>query len=585
MPAFPRTIIAALLAAGVSLVQAQVPSADDDDDDDGPPAEAPAPESAAPARPSANLPAQELSSQLLYDFLLGEIAAQRDSPGFAAQTYLDLARRTRDPRVARRAVEIATQARRPDIALEAARVWLDTDPNSTQALQTLTVLLVTNKRVEDAEPYLAKLLASEPTAAANSFLQLGRLLSGNPDTAANLRLVKKLAEAYPNLPQAHFAVAQAAAAANDEATALAEIRRASALRPDWELAAIYEAQLLQRRGRGEASKRLAAYLEKYPDSREVRLNYARSLVLDKRYPEARAEFEAIQKRFPNDTDAIYAVGLLALQAKEYGVAEANMKRLLELGFRDANMVRYMLGQIAEEQKDWNGAIDWYKTVQRGENALPARMRTASVMAKQGKLDEARAYLHNLPAQNETQRVQLLVAESQLLREANKNREAFDLLAQALQKTPDQPDLLYDHALTAEKLDRYDVLESSLKRLIQVQPDHAHAYNALGYSFADRNVRLPEAKQLIEKALSISPDDYFIVDSMGWVLYRMGDLKGAAAQLRRAWNGRPDGEIGAHLGEVLWNLGERDEARKVWQEAEKVSPDNETLQKTLKRFNP
>ena len=586
MPAFLRLLLAALLAAGFSLVHAQAPSTDDDDDDDdAPSAETPAPEIASPAKPQANLPPQDLSNQLLYDFLLGEIAAQRDSPGFAAQTYLDLAKRTRDPRVARRAVEIATHARRPDLALEAARVWHDVDPSSLQALQTLTVLLVSNKRVDDAEPYLAKLLASEPTAAANSFLQLGRLLAGNPDAEANLRVVKRLAAPYEKLPQAHFAVAQAAAAANDEATALAEIRRASELRPDWELAAIFEAQLLQRRGASEASRRLAAFLQKYPDSREVRLNYARSLVLEKRYPEARAEFEGIEKRFPSDTDAIYAVGLLALQAKEYGVAEANMKRLLDLGYRDANTVRFTLGQIAEEQKNWTGAMDWYKTIQRGENAMPARMRTAGVMAKQGKLDDARAYLHNVPTQTEPQRVQLLVAESQLLREANKNREAFDLLGDALKTLPDQPDLLYDHALTAEKLDRYDVLESSLKRLIQVKPDHAHAYNALGYSFADRNVRLPEAKQLIEKALSISPDDYFIIDSLGWVLYRMGDLKGAAAQLRRAWNGRPDGEIGAHFGEVLWAMGEREEARRIWQEAEKASPENETLQKTLAKFKP
>ncbi len=143
----------------------------------------------------------------------------------------------------------------------------------------------------------------------------------------------------------------------------------------------------------------------------------------------------------------------------------------------------------------------------------------------------------------------------------------------------------DHALTAEKLDRFDVLESSLKRLIQIKPDHAHAYNALGYSFAERNLRLPEAKQLIDKALEIAPNDFFIIDSLGWVLYRMGDLKGAAQQLRRAWEGRPDGEIGAHLGEVLWALGERDEARRIWQESLKASPESETLQKTLKRFSP
>jgi len=580
LAAFAATLLAAgLLASGA---QAQQPSdVADDEDDDAPPALQLAPAPGAPL----NLPLQDLTGQTLYDYLLGEIAAQRGNPGLAAQTFLELTRRTRDPRIARRAVEVANLARMPALALESARIWYETEPASAQALQALIVLLVGTRRVDEAEPYLAKLLATDANAAANGFMQLGRLLAGNPDAAANLRVVRKLAERYPDLPQAHLAVSQAAAAANDEAPALAAARSALALRPDWEIAALYEAQLLQRRSPAEAAKRLAAFLEKHPDSRDVRLGHARMLVLDKRYPEARAEFESILKRFPKDIDAIYAVGLLAFQVKEFAVAEANLKRLLELGYRDANAVRYTLGQIAEEQKDWPRAIGWYEAIQRGEQALPARMRVANAIAKQGKLAEARAYLHGVSVQGEPQRVQLLVAESQLLRDANLHREAFDLLGEALQKSPDQPDLLYDHALTAEKLDRFDVLESSLKRLIQLKPDHAHAYNALGYSFAERNLRLPEAKQLIEKALAIAPADFFIIDSLGWVLYRMGDLQGAARELRRAWDGRPDGEIGAHLGEVLWTLGERDEARRIWQESLKTSPESDTLQKTLKRFNP
>jgi tetratricopeptide (TPR) repeat protein len=585
MPRYFRlqaSVAAALLAAlaWLSVAHAQQAPVPDDDDEDAPVV------AALPAqKPPANLPLQDLTSPMLYDFLLGEIAAQRGSPAFAAQTYLDLAKRTRDPRVARRAVEMANFARMPELALEAARIWHEADPDSPQALQTVIVLLVSSKRVEQAEPYLAKLLAMDQTAAPNVFMQMGRLLGASAEPEANLRVVRSLAERYPSLPQAHFAVAQAASAARDDALALAELHRVAELRPDWEIAAVYEAQLLQRRSPAEAAKRLADYLEKYPDSRDVRLNYARLLVLDKRAAEARGEFENIVKRFPGDVDAIYAVGLLAFQVKEYAIAEANMKRLLDMNFRDPNAVRYTLGQIAEEQKDWPGAIGWYKTIPAGEYALPARVRTANAIAKQGKLDAALAYLRSGGTPNEAQRVQLLVAESQLLREANRNKEAFDLLGEALTKTPDQPDLLYDQALTAEKLDRFDVLEASLKRLIQLQPGHAHAYNALGYSFADRNVRLPEAKQLIEKALSLSPDDFFIVDSMGWVLYRMGDLKGAAAQLRRAWEGRQDGEIGAHLGEVLWVSGDRSGAQRIWQEALKASPENETLQKTLKRFAP
>ena len=566
-------LLAALFAA---LAQAQpAPATDDDEDDDEPPP------AAAPAKPPANLPLQELTEPLLYSFLLSEIAAQSGGAGIAAQTYVDLARQTRDPRVARRAVEMANFARAPQLALEAAQIWYEIEPESLQAPRTITALLVSARRVDDAVPYIARLLAGEG-AAAGGLMQLAQLLAQNPDKAANLRAVRKLAEPYALVPEAHFAIAQAAAAANDEALAGEALAHAASLRPGWELAAIFEAQVLRRRSPGEAIERLSAYLEKYPGARDARMSYARLLVGEKRYPEARAEFEKLLAFHKDDTEAIYGVGLLAMQAKDYATAEANLTRLLELGYRDQNALRLTLAQIAEEQQNWPRAIGWYDTIRRGEHALQARLRTANAIAKQGRLDEARAYLRAVSA-GEPERVQLLIAEAQLLREAGRHGDAFELLGSALEKNPEQPELLYDHALTAEKLNRLDVLESNLRKVIQVKPDHAHAYNALGYSLADRNERLPEARKLIERALELAPEDYYIIDSMGWVLYRLGDLKGAAEQLRRAWRGRPDGEIGAHLGEVLWVLGERAEAELVWREALEASPENDTLQKTIQRL--
>ena len=525
----------------------------------------------------------ELSEPMLYEFLLGEIALQRGDAGLAAQTYVDLAKRTRDPRIARRAVEVANQARMPELALEAAKLWQEIEPASAQALQVVAALLVTSKRVEEAEPYLVKLLAADGVNVENGFMQMNRLLAGNPDKVANLRVVRNLAAKYPELAQAQFAVAQAAALAGDDAAALEAIRRAGKIRPDWETAAIFEAQLLQKQSPAEAAKVLGNFVEKYPTAREARINYARVLVLDKRFPEARKQFEALLAASPGNSEVIYAVGLLAFQLKDYAVAEENMKRLLGLKYRDPGGVRYVLGQIAEEQKHWPEAIKWYESVADGDQVIPARVRAAGAMAKQGKVDEARAFLQRVGAEFPDERVQFTVAEAQLLRDANRNREAYDMLGQALKQDPEQPELLYDYALTAEKLERYDVLETNLRKLIQVRPDHAHAYNALGYSFAERNTRLPEAKKLIEKALEIAPEDYFIIDSLGWVLYREGNLKGAAEQLRRAYLGRPDAEIGAHLGEVLWVMGQREEADKVWQESLKASPENESLQKTIKRF--
>jgi tetratricopeptide (TPR) repeat protein len=543
-------------------------------------------EAATPTATNANLqPEQSLSEALLYEFLIGEIAAQRGDPVLAARTYIDLARRTRDPRVARRAVELASTAHEQALALEAAKLWQETEPDSIRALQAVTALTIAAKRVDEAEPYLAKLLAAQSTNAASGFMQLNRLLVRNPDKAASLRVVRRLAAPYPKLPEAHFAVAQAALAAGDEKAALGAIRRAIALRPDWAIGVLFEAQILQTRAPAQAAARLERYLEHYPDQRDVRMNYARVLVLEKRYPEARKQFERLLADNPGNTDVIFAVGLLAFQLKDYEVAERNLERLLELNYSDVNTVRYTLGQIAEERKDWAKAIRWYETVGAGEQSLPAQLRVASVMARQGKLDEGRAYLHSIVLKDEQQRVQILVAEAQLLREANRNDEAYKLLGKALEQNPDEPDLLYDHALTAEKLEQFDVLETNLRKLIEVRPDHAHAYNALGYSFADRNTRLEEARVLIERALELSPNDAFIVDSMGWVLYRQGNAQAAVAQLRRAWSLRPDAEIGAHLGEVLWAAGDREEANRVWDEALREHPDNETLLKTLRRFRP
>jgi tetratricopeptide (TPR) repeat protein len=498
---------------------------------------------------------------------------------------IDLARRTQDPRIARRAVEMSGMARLPDLALDAARLWLEADPQSAQALQTVTGLLVRARRVSEAEPYIERLLTANANSAASGFLQLGRLLAANPDKPANLQVVRRLAAKHADLPEAQLAVSQAALAANDEKGALESVRRAAQLRPGWAVAALVEAQILQKRDPAAAANRLAAYLEQYPDEREVRMSYARMLVGAKRYAEARSQFEILLAAHPNDTGVVYAVGLLAHQLKDYPVAEANFKRLLQLGYQDPDAVRLALGQVAEDQGQWARAIEWYQAVGQGEHYLQSRLKVAQALAKQGKLDEARKFLRAMEVGEDRQRIQLIVAEAQLLRDANRPREAFEMLGEALKKEPEQPDLLYDIALTAERIERFDVLEEKLRKLIQLRPDHAHAYNALGYSLADRNLRLPEARKLIEKALELAPEDSFIIDSMGWVLYREGDIRGAIGYLRRAYSERPDAEIGAHLGEVLWMSGQRDEAKRVWDEALKNHPDNEALQKAVKRFRP
>jgi tetratricopeptide (TPR) repeat protein len=444
-------------------------------------------------------------------------------------------------------------------------------------------LLVASSRYDEAAPYLKKLLATAPNGPGNGFVQLTRTLANAQDKAAALKLVQELAADYPKLSQAHLTVAQVAAGAGDDRLALDEVGTALQLQPDSETAVLFEAQLLQKTSPDRAAALLRNFLKKYPAAREARLGYARLLVAQKRFGEARAEFETLMAGAPDNTDMAFAVALLSLQLKDYDAAERYLKRLLDTDYRDKDGVKLYLGQVAEERNDFPEALRWYGGVGEGDQYVQAQIRYAEVLFKQGKLDAARAHLQQAAARNSQQRVQLILAEAQLLREANQPKAAFDLIGRALDRLPNDPDLLYDYAMLAEKIDRVDILEASLRKLIEIRPEYAHAYNALGYSLADRNERLPEAQALIEKALKLAPDDAFIIDSMGWVLYRQGKPKDALGYLQRAFSDHPDPEIAAHLGEVLWSLGKHDEAERVWQDATQKSPANETLANTIKRL--
>ncbi len=540
---------------------------------------------AKPAPHKPPLPNQELTEQLLFKLMLAEVAVQRGQPNVAVQAYLDLARETRDPRIARRATEVAWGARFVSAALEAAGIWLEADPQSAQAREIMVVVLLNQTRLAEAQPHIEKWLAADPANAGHSFLQLSSLLGRHKDKAAAATLMQALAQPYSEVPEARFATAQAAWNANEPQLALDEARAALELRPDWEAAALFQAQVLQRRSNDETLQYLAGYLKAHPQAMDVRLNYARLLVNQKKFDEARKQFEVLLREHPENADVTMAVALLAMQTKDYGAAEIQLKRALEINYKDPDAVRFYLGQLNEERKHFDEALKWYGSIGQGGQYINAQARYAGVLAKQGRLADARRHLQQVSPQNNQQRVRLTQAEAQLLRDANEYQQAFDLLGQALEKLPDAPDLLYDHAMAAEKVNRIDVLESSLRRLIKIQPDNAHAYNALGYMMADRNERLPEARTLIGTALELAPDDPFIMDSMGWVLYRQGQHKEGIDYLQRAFSLRPDPEIAAHLGELLWVDGQREQARKIWAEMLKDHPQNEVLQKTLKRFVP
>ncbi len=527
------------------------------------------------------LPKQELTPQMLYQFLLAEIAGQRGQLGLSTEAYRELANTTRDPRVARRAAEVAFFARRYDTALESARLWSQIEPESAEARYLITALLVAANRPDELAAQLSVQLAAEGTNLGGALMQLNRQLARLPDKQVARQLVDKVTAPYDGIAEAHFARAQAAHGAGDGVAALAEIDRALALRPDWEYAALVRVQLMSRSS--DAIAWLGQFAAANPKAQEARLTYARMLVGGRRYEEARREFGSLLAANPENTDVLYAVAVLSMQLGDMAEAEKQLKRLVELNYADINVARVYLGQIAEEGKRWDEAVGWYKQVDSGEKYLVARLRAASVMAGRGKLDEARQFLRESIATTPVERVQILIGEAQLLREAGRHDDAYQMLADGLVAEPAQTELLYETALAAERVGKLDVLERNLRQLIVLKPDYAHAYNALGYSFADRNMRLDEASQLIDKALQLAPEDPFILDSKGWVLFRQGDTTGAIDALQKALAIRADPEIAAHLGEVLWSAGRRDEAKKTWNDAVKASPANEVLVDTIKKF--
>lgn len=527
--------------------------------------------------------ARTSSAQVVYQVLLGEIALQRGDADLASQAYASLALRTRDPKALERAVEVAGHARRFDLATEVAKLWLEVEPQSVRAQQLLSGVLLMSNQLAELEPQLARMLESDKEALGTNLLNLNRMLARNPDRRAVFHLVEKLCAPYFGIAEAHYATALAAASAGERKRALVEVARSLELRTDWEAAAQFEAQLLAQDSVIQGIATLQRFVTKYPKAAEARLQLARALIGEKRYAEARVHFDRLLRDSPNNAEAVFPAAILALQQNDAERAERHLTHLLSLDFPDYSVVHYYLGRIAEEAKRNATAIEHYEQVKTGEHILSARLGAARILAGQGQFEEARRHLHDMKTTSAQDRTQLQLAEAQLLRDAKKLAEAFALLQEALIGQPEQPELLYEAAMIAERLDRFDVLETHLRRLIELQPESAQAYNALGYSLAERNLRLPEAFELISTALKLSPGDPYILDSMGWILYRQGDFTGALNHLEQAYKERFDPEIAAHLGEVLWKMDRRDEARRTWQEAQKKHPDNETLTAIIKKF--
>ncbi|MDQ8023605.1 MAG: tetratricopeptide repeat protein [Moraxellaceae bacterium] len=533
--------------------------------------------------PPANLPAQELSGAVLFEAVLAELAALRRDLPTATAIYLDLARKTRDPRYSRRATELALVARDFKSAGDGARLWLAQEPGNVDAARVLAGVVASSRgKIEELESALVRVLAGDSAKRGALMLELPSVYAGFTDKAAALASIERLTAPYLNTPEAQFARAGAYADAKRLDSAEAAASEALKLKPDFEQAAILRAQSAPAVRRAAAMEQLGEFGKQYPQAREARMAYGRWLVSERRNQEAAEVYRKLLADFPDNREFAFAVALLSAEVGDNATAEAQLRRLISEGYRP-DLLHLQLGRLLASTNRDDAAVIELSQVGVGENYAAARMGLAQIEVKRGRMDAARALLRAAAEQDTGNFENYLLAEAQLLRQNQRDADSLTVLNELLARRPDNQDALYESALTADRLQKYDVMESRLRRLIVLRPDGAHAYNALGYSFADRNVRLDEAEKLIAQALKLQPEDAAILDSMGWVKYRRGDLKAALDYLQRAHALNQDAEITAHLGEVLWALGRRDEARKTWQGSLKDNPESTVLRTTMLRL--
>ncbi|MBI5716132.1 MAG: tetratricopeptide repeat protein [Burkholderiales bacterium] len=576
----------------------------------------PAAEAAAPV---SNSP---LDAPLFYQLLIGELELRGGENGTAYAVILDAARRTRDEALFRRAVNIALSSRSGDQALAAARAWRATRPESTDALRTQLQILVALGRLQDlTEPARALINATPAPERGGTIVALPRFFAraGEPKVVAALveEIVRPHMQAEGTRVPARVALGRAWLAAGDAERALALVREANGLEPAAPAPVLLAMEMM--RGQPEAARIVAAHMARPDVEPQMRLAYVRSLTDSQRYAEAVAQLQQAVKQQPEFAPAYITLGALHLELRSPREAEAALTRYVELvqGARGAQGVPgagnapatalddsdsdrddepmqaspergliqawLMLAQAAEQRGDYAAAEGWLKRIDDPRRALEVQTRRASMLARQGKVGEAREMIRQAPERTTEDGRAKLVAEVGVLREVKRWREAYDVLAGALRRQPDDSDLLYEQAMMAEKLERLDEMERLLRRVIELKPTNAHAHNALGYSLADRRQRLPEARKLIQRALELAPGDPFITDSLGWVEFRMGNREEALRHLESAWRARPDTEIGAHLGEVLWAMGRKEDARRIWRESRGKDVANEVLRETLTRL--
>lgn len=558
------------------------------------------------SKPAAVAPAQaqspetsSLDADLFYRLLVGELTAREGDLGAGYSLILDAAQKTNDPQLFQRATDLALQSRAGEAALQSALAWKKAYPASSDANRyVLQILIALNRLNETREPLKAGIALVSPADKNSAIAAVPRAYARVGDKKLAVSVVEEALATYVINPvtsaAAWGAIGRMRLMANDAVGALGAAKSGQAADSTAEGPILVALEVMSPKF-PDAEAMVKKYLAGPKPPAEIRMGYARALIDDQRLADAVTQLKQVNIDKPEFAPAWLVLGSLQLQELQLAPAQIAFERYVALSLKaqelsdsdepDRGLAQaYLsLAQIAEKRKDFAAAEVWISKIDNAAEMIQAQSRRASILANQGKLAEGRQLIRSLPERDPGDARLKLLAEAGLLRDRKEYKLTYELLAKAAQAFPQDSDFLYDQAMMAEKLGHLPEMERLLRQVISIKPDAYNAYNALGYSLADRNIRLVEAKQLIQKALEYVPNDPFIRDSLGWVEYRLGNLAGASQILADAFKTQPNAEIAAHYGEVLWAQGQQDKALSTWREGMLLNPENETLLETVKRL--
>ncbi len=536
-----------------------------------------------------NIPAQisEANAEFIYKFLLAEIATQRGELNSAGHIYLDLAKLTKNIPLAERATRIAGSAKNGRLAMDSAEVWRKLDKTSIEPQRILAELFITSGNLTKARPLIKKLLKQEEKTRAEGFLYLNKILSQVENKKNALRFILDISKPYLNIPEARFAIAHAAFSAGNKKMALEELDKIESINPKWETAVLFRGYIIGKEWPEKAFAFYQDFLRKNPKSNEVRLEYAKALTNLKKYDEAKKQFLKLVNSSLASSEISLTVALLAIELGDNILAEKYFIQSLKRGYSKPAQIHIYLAGIYDDRGDFEEALTWLKKITSVNNEyfIDSRMLMAEYIAKYDSVDSAIEMLNRLKKKRLSSNEKLIILRNKasLLLTENRNQDAYDLMKLDEEEFRDSPEFKFDYAMLSEKMGNTLLMEQLLLEAIKLKPDYATAYNALGYSYADRNIKLQKAKQYIEVALSYEPNNHYILDSMGWVHFKLGNLETALQFIKKAYAIIKDPEIAAHLGEILWIQGKKEEAKEVWNNSLNRYPSNTVLRETTNRF--